>query len=69
MTTMPTSLLHVTINGTAHTLPSGATLADAISHIQAVPPAPFLRLLVWPTRRHLPTRTRCVAAVARRPAS
>ena len=38
MTTMPTSLLHVTINGTAHTLPSGATLADAISHIQAVPP-------------------------------
>ena len=35
---MTTPLLHVTINGTAHTLPSGATLADAISHIQAVPP-------------------------------
>ena len=38
MTTMPTSLLHVTINGTAHTLPSGATLAGGIRHNQAVPP-------------------------------
>ena len=30
--------INVTINGTAHMLPSGATLADAITHIQAVPP-------------------------------
>ena len=40
-TPFPTSFhsaLHVTINGTAHMLAPGATLADAITHIQAVPP-------------------------------
>ena len=35
---MTATPLHVTINGAAHTLPLGATLADAIHHIQAVPP-------------------------------
>lgn len=30
--------LHVTINGAAHMLAPGASLADAITHIEAVPP-------------------------------
>lgn len=38
MTTTFHTALHVTINGTAHMLAPGATLADAIHHIQAVPP-------------------------------
>ena len=38
MTTTFHTALHVTINGTAHLLPPGATLADAIHHIQAMPP-------------------------------
>lgn len=30
--------MNVLINDTPHTLPSGATLADALAQIQAVPP-------------------------------